>query len=71
MAALSYIIGNAAGGVFLVGALLHGDPVSVVLCEANGQPVILGKALQRQPLATLRTLQVLLQASGGQSAVQG
>jgi len=27
VAALSYIIGNAAGGVFLVGALLHGDPV--------------------------------------------
>jgi hypothetical protein len=27
VAALSYLIDNAAGGVFLVGALLHGDPV--------------------------------------------
>jgi hypothetical protein len=47
------------------------NPFSVVLCDAKGQPMILGKALKRQPLETLRTLPVLIQASGGQSAVQG
>ena len=47
------------------------NPLSVVLCEAKGQPMILGKALKRQPLETLRTLPVLIQASGGQLAVQG
>jgi hypothetical protein len=47
------------------------NPFSIVLCEANGQPMILGKALKRQPLETVRTLPVLIQASGGQSAVQG
>ena len=33
--------------------------------------MILGKALKRQPLETIRTLPVLIQASGGQSAVPG
>jgi hypothetical protein len=33
--------------------------------------MILEKALQRQPPETIRTLPVLIQASGGQSAVQG
>jgi hypothetical protein len=47
------------------------NPFSIVLCDANGQPMILGKALKRQPLETVRTLPVLIQASGGQSAVQG
>ena len=47
------------------------NPFSVVLCDANGQPMLLGKALKRQPLETVRTLPVLIQASGGQSAVQG
>jgi Transposase DDE domain len=47
------------------------NPFSVVLCDAKGQPMILGKALKRQPLETLHTLPVLIQASGGQSAVQG
>jgi hypothetical protein len=47
------------------------NPFSVVLCDASGQPMILGKALKRQPLETIRTLPVLIQASGGQSAVQG
>jgi hypothetical protein len=47
------------------------NPWSGVLCDANGEPMILGKALKRQPLETLRTLPVLLQSSGGQSAVQG
>ncbi len=46
-------------------------PLSVVRCDASGQPMILGKALKRQPLETIRTLPVLIQASGGQSAVQG
>ena len=47
------------------------NPFSVVLCDANGQPMILEKALKRQPPETLRTLPVLIQASGGQSTVQG
>jgi hypothetical protein len=47
------------------------NPFSVVLCDANGQPMILEKALKRQPPETIRTLPVLIQASGGQSAVQG
>lgn len=47
------------------------NPFSIVLCDANGQPMILGKALKRQPLETVRTLPVLIQASGGQSSVQG
>jgi hypothetical protein len=47
------------------------NPFSGVLCDANGQPMILEKALQRQPPETIRTLPVLIQASGGQSAVQG
>ena len=47
------------------------NPFSVVLCDSKGQPMILGKALKRQPLETIRTLPVLIQASGGQSAVPG
>jgi hypothetical protein len=47
------------------------NPFSIVLCDANGQSMILGQALKRQPLETIRTLPVLIQASGGQSAVQG
>ena len=47
------------------------NPFSVVLCAATGQPRLLEKALQRQPPETIRTLPVLIQASGGQSAVQG
>jgi hypothetical protein len=46
-------------------------PLSIVLCDANGQPMILGKAWKRPPRETVRTLPGLLQASGGQAAVQG
>jgi Transposase DDE domain len=47
------------------------NPFSVVLCDPLEQPVVLRKALQRQPLETIRTLPVVIQASGGQPGVQG
>jgi hypothetical protein len=47
------------------------NPFSVVLCDLLEQPMVLRKALKRQPLATIRTLPVVIQASGGQPGVQG
>src|SRR3954447_17496147 len=47
------------------------NPFRGVLGDANGQPMSLGRALKRQPPETIRTLPVLIQASGGQAAVQG
>jgi Transposase DDE domain len=47
------------------------NPFSIVLCDPLEQPVVLRKALKRQPLETIRTLPVVIQASGGQPGVQG
>ena len=51
--------------------LVRLHPLRGVLGEANGQPMILEKALKRQPPDTIRTLPVLIQASGGPSAGPG
>ena len=47
------------------------NPFSIVLCDPLEQPVVLRKALKRQPLETIRTLPVVIQPSGGQPGVQG
>src|SRR5215468_2162556 len=47
------------------------NPFSVVLSDTAGAPVELGGTLQRQRMATLRTLAMTLCAAGGQHAVRG
>ena len=47
------------------------NPFSVVLLTTTGTPLSLPEALKRQPQATIRTLEVVLQGSGGQHEVRG
>jgi len=47
------------------------NPFSVVLCTPTGQPLALGRALQRQRTETIRTLAVLIRSACGQHEVQG
>jgi Transposase DDE domain len=47
------------------------SPLSVVLGDALGQSLSLRAALQRQQIATIRTLEVVLQSSDGQDEVRG
>ena len=47
------------------------NPFSVVLLTTTGTPLSLPEALKRQPQATIRTLEVVLQGSGGQPEVRG
>lgn len=47
------------------------NPFSIVLYDPNGQPLSLCGALQRQPMATIRTLEVVIQSACGQHAVRG
>jgi hypothetical protein len=47
------------------------NPFSVVLCTPTGQPLALGRALQRQRTETIRTLPVLIRSAGGQHEVRG
>ena len=44
---------------------------SVVLGDPTGQPLSLCSALKRQPMATIRTLEVVIQSAGGQHEVRG
>ena len=46
-------------------------PFSVVLCDATGQPLSLSDALKRQKTETIRTLEVVIQASDGKDEVRG
>jgi hypothetical protein len=46
-------------------------PFSVVLCDTAGAPLELWAALKRQKMETLRTLAVVLRATGGQHEVRG
>ena len=46
-------------------------PFSVVLCDATGQPLALSDALKRQKTETIRTLEVVIQASDGKDEVRG
>jgi hypothetical protein len=46
-------------------------PFSVVLYAPTGQPWSLCEALKRQPMATTRTLEVVIQSACGQHAVLG
>jgi len=47
------------------------NPFSVVLCDATGQPLSLSDALKRQKTETIRTLEVVIQASDGKDEVRG
>jgi len=47
------------------------NPFSVVLCTPTGQPLALGRALQRQRTETIRTLPVRIRSACGQHEVQG
>jgi Transposase DDE domain len=47
------------------------NPFSVVLGDPTGQPLSLGSALKRQQMATIRTLEVVIQSAGGQHEVRG
>jgi Transposase DDE domain len=47
------------------------NPFSVVLGDAAGAPLALSAALKRQKMETLRTLEVVLHAAGGQHEVRG
>jgi hypothetical protein len=47
------------------------NPFSMVLSDPTGQPLSLCDALKRQPMATLRTLAVVIQSTGGQHEVHG
>jgi hypothetical protein len=47
------------------------NPFSVVLCDATGQPLSLSDALKRQKAETIRTLEVVIQASDGKDEVRG
>jgi hypothetical protein len=47
------------------------NPFSVVLHDAHGQPLALCDALKRQPMATIRTLEVVIQSTCGQHTVRG
>ena len=51
--------------------LVRLNPFSVVLCDASEQPFALSAALKRQKTETLRTLEVVLQSTGGQQQVRG
>lgn len=51
--------------------LVRLNPFSVVLLTAAGAPVSLPEALKRQPQATIRTVEVVIQATGGQHEVRG
>ena len=46
-------------------------PFSVVWCDATGQPLSLSDALKRQKTETIRTLEVVSQASDGKDEVRG
>jgi len=47
------------------------NPFSVVLCTPTGQPLALGRALQRQRTETIRTLAVVIRSACGQHEVRG
>lgn len=47
------------------------NPFSVVLRDAIGEPLSLREALKRQQTETMRTREVVLQASDGQDEVRG
>jgi len=47
------------------------NPFSVVLNDPTGQPLSLWSALKRQQMATIRTLEVVIQSAGGQHEVRG
>ena len=51
--------------------LVRLHPFSVVLGDATGQPLSLCGALKRQPMATIRTLEVVIRSAGGQHEVRG
>lgn len=51
--------------------LVRLNPFSVVLLTTTGTALALPEALKRQPQATLRTLEVVLQGTGGQHEVRG
>jgi hypothetical protein len=46
-------------------------PFRVVLCDATGQPLALRDALKRQKTETIRTREVVIQASDGKDEVRG
>jgi hypothetical protein len=47
------------------------NPFRVVRCDPTEQPLSLGAALKRQPMETLRTLEVVIQSTWGQHTVRG
>ena len=47
------------------------NPFSIVLYDPKGRPLSLCGALKRQPMATLRTLEVVVQSACGQHEVRG
>jgi Transposase DDE domain len=51
--------------------LVRLNPFSVVLFDASEQPFALSDALKRQKTETLRTLEVVIQSSGGQQKIRG
>jgi hypothetical protein len=51
--------------------LVRLNPFSVVLCDAFEQPFALAAALKRQKTETLRTLEVVIQSTGGQQKIRG
>jgi hypothetical protein len=51
--------------------LVRLNPFSVVLLTAAGAPLSLAEVLKRQPQATIRTVDVVIQAAGGQHEVRG
>jgi hypothetical protein len=51
--------------------LVRLNPFSVVLCTPTGQPLMLDRALKRQPAETIRTLPVVIRSACGQHEVQG
>ena len=46
-------------------------PFRVVLCDASEQPFALAAAFKRQKTETLRTLEVVIQSTGGQQKIRG
>jgi hypothetical protein len=51
--------------------LVRLNPFSVVLSDAQGQPLSLEEALKHQKTETIRTLEVIIESSDGQDEVQG
>ena len=47
------------------------NPFRVARGDATGQPVSLCGALKRQPMATIRTLEVVIRSAGGQHEMRG